>query len=134
MAASTATFGPTASGEFRSTSYHPSLEELPDAIHQASVKDQDPNLRIPIPPGWEFSHPEGQNQLCLSVSKEDANSPRNAFGPGFFAIPSFKFQTNRPPPSPFPTGFVAATRRTDSRDTEIGLQLQIGLNLPFSTT
>ena len=88
MAASSskeATVGPTAQGLFRTEAFQPSLGEFPDKVDRAVSRDLGPNLKIPLPDDWEFvlpTVPDGKaSQLARHVSKEDANSFRNAFGP-----------------------------------------------------
>ena len=87
MAASSsneAKIGPTNQGRFIASPYQPSMEEFSDTATRAISRDVDPNLKVPLPQDWQLVLPTGPAasiQLALQVSKEDANSYRNAFDP-----------------------------------------------------
>ena len=76
--------GPTNRDKFIASPYQPSMEEFSDTVTRAISRDVDPNLKVPLPQGWQLVLPTGptaSNQLALQVSKEDANSFRNSFDP-----------------------------------------------------
>ena len=55
------------------------MEEFSDAVHRASSHDINANTFEPLPTDWALSLHTGATLLRLAVSKEDANSYRNAF-------------------------------------------------------
>ena len=79
--------GPASNGDLRSAPYQPTLGEFPDSLASCLTRDGDPNMAVPLPPGWKLTLPTDENQLRLSVSIHDADTARAAYGS--FRVPSF---------------------------------------------
>ena len=80
-------YGPTANGDYMELSSQPCLEEFSATLHRSSANDANPDRYVPLPTDWKLTMPaddKGGHQLSLSVSKEDANSLRSAYGPPKF--------------------------------------------------